>query len=209
MAQTKKEPVRNHILTSAYKLFKERGYSSTTMANIADKSGVSTSNIYSYFSSKIDVLMSIYDPILERGLSKLAREVAAEPDVRQRLRTIFLAILRDLPSERNKFANNVVQAVATDLTDKAYSRTLLLRSEEKLSEILKEALPNGARFVATGDLLSHLLFMAFDGFAIHYKRHGVSRRVEHIADLLCDLIMTAAKYDELLSQESGDPTAWQ
>ena len=207
MAQIKKPAVERAIIEAADQLFQSKGYSTTTLADIAGAAGVTVSNIYNYFKSKLDILYAIYEPWLDLRLERLAHEVSTIVDPRGRLRAVFLALLRDIPAEKNGFANNVLQAVSTRSGEDSYSRALLLRSEAKVSAMIRDALPDSARFVTSDDLLAHLLFMAFDGFAIGHKVSGPSRRVEAIVDMLCDLIMATAAYDTMLAGEAGDPSA--
>lgn len=206
MAQVKKTSVRKAILEAANELFMNKGYSATTLSDIAATSGVTMSNIYNYFGSKLDVLYALYEPWLDQRLDRLAKDVAKVRDPRKRLRKVLLAVLRDIPMENNCFANNVLQALSTRTADDPYSRELLLRSEKKVSAMIRDALPDSARFLMTDDLLAHLLFMAFDGFAVNYKVNGPSRRVDGIVDMVVDLIMATAAYDAIV-QEGGDPSA--
>lgn len=53
--QVKKDEIQNKILEMAQKLFIKRGYENTSMKQIAEKSNISKSNIYRYYSSKEDI----------------------------------------------------------------------------------------------------------------------------------------------------------
>lgn len=192
MAQTKKAEVRDAIIGSGYRLFTSNGYSDTTLAQIAGAAGVTMSNIYNYFGSKLEILFAVYAPWLDARLDQLAVEVGAIDNPREKLRAVFVGILRNIPAENNCFANNLMQAISTRNASEIYSRKLLLRSEAKVSALLRGAMPDRAPWRGNDELLSHLLFMAFDGFAINYKLNGRSRRVEAICEMLCDLAMGAA-----------------
>ncbi|HNX60128.1 MAG TPA: helix-turn-helix domain-containing protein [Spirochaetota bacterium] len=52
MVQRLKEHIRDKILNSARTLFAEKGISNVTMAQIAERSSISTGNLYHYFSDK-------------------------------------------------------------------------------------------------------------------------------------------------------------
>lgn len=193
MAQVKKKAVRDAILTAAKRLFTAHGYSGTTLADIASESGVTTSNIYNYFPSKLRVLYALYEPWLDQRLEKLESEAARIDDPRKRLRKILMSVLRDIPSANNCFANNVLQALSTLAMDEPYSRDLLLRSEEKIARMIRNALPEARSRLVDEELLAHLLFMAFDGFAVNYRITGPSKqRAEAIVDMLCNLILGSA-----------------
>jgi AcrR family transcriptional regulator len=193
MAQVKKKAVRDAILAAAKRLFTERGYSGTTLADIAGESGVTTSNIYNYFPSKLRVLYALYEPWLDQRLDKLAAEASKIDDPRKRLRKVLMSVLRDIPSANNCFANNVLQALSTLAIDEPYSRDLLMRSEEKVAQMIRDAIPEARRNAVDEKLLAHLLFMAFDGFAVNYRISGPSKqRAEAIVDMLSELILGSA-----------------
>jgi AcrR family transcriptional regulator len=193
MAQTKKPEIRDDILRAAEALFTRHGYLDTTLAAIARKAAVTMSNIYNYFGSKLEILYAIYEPWLDSRLEQVARDAEAIAERRARLRFVLLAVLRDIPSENNGFANNVLQAISTRHADERYSRALLLRSERRVSDMLRAALPPERRALLDGDGFAHLLFMAFDGFAVNYRLNGPSRRIEAIAELLCTLLLGHAR----------------
>lgn len=55
MSRKPKEERRDNIISSALKLFSERGFHITTIPDIAEKVGMSVGNFYNYFKSK-DIL---------------------------------------------------------------------------------------------------------------------------------------------------------
>lgn len=189
MAQVKKNEIREAILDSAFALFAEQGYSSTTQAQIAARAGVAPSSLYVYFDSKLDILFEVYRPWLSARLDALERTLSgiAEPD--QRLRTLLYAIWRDIPAEDNGFANNLMQAISNLRPEERYSRKLLDTCEARVSAMLRTCLP-AHRQDLTDDrsLLSHILFMAQDGFAINLKINGPSRRMDAMVDAMCALL---------------------
>ncbi|PFA67653.1 TetR family transcriptional regulator [Bacillus sp. AFS015802] len=52
---------RNAILESAVELFAAHGYNQTSMQQIADSVGISKGSLYSFFQSKEDLIISIYE----------------------------------------------------------------------------------------------------------------------------------------------------
>ncbi|MET8150735.1 TetR/AcrR family transcriptional regulator [Actinoplanes sp. NPDC049668] len=67
------EQTRQLILETALRLFRERGYTETTMRAIAKEAGVAVGNAYYYFDSKEHLIQGFYDR------NQLAHRVAAEP----------------------------------------------------------------------------------------------------------------------------------
>jgi AcrR family transcriptional regulator len=178
VVQTKKEDVRQSILSAAQTLFEAKGYHGASMTRIAREANVSSANIYVYFASKLDVLFAIYDPWLRARLHRLEAEAQAVPKGRPRVLFILKSLWHDIPAEENCFANNLMQALSTASPDDRYSRDLLRWAEAKVSNIVADALPAGRRKLLEGDSLAHILFMAFDGFAMNHRLHGSSRRID-------------------------------
>lgn len=62
MAKTRKsEETRNRILEAALRVFRERGFESSTMREIATESGMALGAAYYYFESKDAIVMAFYD----------------------------------------------------------------------------------------------------------------------------------------------------
>ncbi len=187
MAQVKKAEIEKAIVAAAHGLFSEQGYIDTTMAQIAAAAGVSKSNIYVYFPSKLAVLWAICDPWLRQRLDLLSDDVAAIADPRERLAQTLRALWIDIPAEENGLANNIMQAVSTIDDVDGYSRDLLSTVEARVAALIEDCLPpdNGARHA---ELLSHLFLMAFDGFVINRRLADTTQRTEDLIALSCDLL---------------------
>ncbi len=189
MAQVKKTEVREAMLNSAFDLFRRQGYARTTLAQIAAGAGVAPSSIYVYFGSKLDLLFEVYRPWLMERLDALDARLVGIADPRERLRALLHAVWRDLPEDDNGFANNLVQAISNLDPDEAYSRDLLDACENRISAMLRSCLPPDRLALADErNLLSHILFMAQDGFAIGYKLNGPSKRMDAMVDAMCALL---------------------
>ncbi len=68
--QTQKENVRLEIIESAREEFHTKSFRNASMRSIASKAGVTTSNIYNYFTNKEEILSIILKPLiltLEQG----------------------------------------------------------------------------------------------------------------------------------------------
>lgn len=70
--QVLKEEVRQNILSSAKKLFYEKGYANATIRDIAKLSGITVGNVYRYFKSKENVLEGIVEHVHEKILDILS-----------------------------------------------------------------------------------------------------------------------------------------
>src|ERR1700745_1668562 len=109
VVQVKKAATRDSITAAAYELFRKHGYSGTTLRQIANAAGVSLANFYSYFGSKLDlILFAIGEPWWRSRCEQLESDLKQIPDPHKRLRFILTTLWRDMPSEDNCFANNLM-----------------------------------------------------------------------------------------------------
>jgi len=66
-----KDDVKERILTAAFQEFKDKGYSDSSIRNIAHNAGIATGSVYRYFNNK----EQLFDTILEPVYNKLLRTV--------------------------------------------------------------------------------------------------------------------------------------
>jgi len=189
MAQKKKASVRDCILESARRELAQHGFAATTMRAIARRADVSTSNLYVYFPSKLDLLFAIYDPWLREQIDMLERRAAQINDPHARLRAIIATLWEDFPAADGAFGNTFVEGLAVSGREGSYSRSLLLWAEERISQLVASCLPEARAAHFGNTALAHILFMAFDGFAVNYMLVGPSRRLEHCIDLMTALLL--------------------
>ncbi|MFH5833797.1 TetR/AcrR family transcriptional regulator [Halalkalibaculum sp. DA3122] len=70
-----REQTRNQIKEAAFQLFAKEGFSNTSVRRVAEKAAVSKGLIYHYFSSKEEILVSIFEDLQEMG-----KEATTFPD---------------------------------------------------------------------------------------------------------------------------------
>jgi AcrR family transcriptional regulator len=190
MAQVKKPEVRDAILQAAFELFAEKDYARTGVAEIARRAGLSQSNIYVYFGSKLDILWAVMSPWLFRQFELLDLELARIPEPRARLERLLTAMWGDIPAADNNLAVNLVQGLALCEPGDNYSRDLLRFLEGRLTRTLADCLPEDRRdLLGQDDAFAHLAFMAFDGFVLGARLKGRSDRLPRIVRLTADMLM--------------------
>jgi AcrR family transcriptional regulator len=88
-AATKGERTREHILSTALRLFRDDGYEETSMRAIAEASGVSVGNAYHYFDSKEHLVQAFYELTHREHLARCEPLLEHERDLSQRLRIVL------------------------------------------------------------------------------------------------------------------------
>jgi AcrR family transcriptional regulator len=88
------EDRRTELLSAAAQMFQQRGYSGTTMRDLAKEVGITSGSIFYHFRSKEDLLVSVVKTGLEEATVRI--EAIETTDPRERLRDMIHAHLSAL-----------------------------------------------------------------------------------------------------------------
>ncbi len=117
---------RNRIFRAAVEVFAEKGYRSATMKEIAEAADVGEGTIYSYFSSKDDLLLAVIEQLVALQQRQTVAQTSLENDyqetfieqIKNRMRnlgdmhTMYLAVLPEIlntPALREHFYHEAVR----------------------------------------------------------------------------------------------------
>ena len=197
MVKPKNQQVCEAILEAAVRLFGEVGYTNSTIPMIARAAGTSSSSVYIYFKSKLEIAFAVYEPWLQQHLSRLEQDLALIPEPRERLRVMLKRIWRDIPTDQNCFANNIMQAISTSTPGAGYRPSILSMLTSKISAIIYANLPSDRRSLRHCERTANLIVMAFDGFVInrYLPQHLICD--DETIDLFCNAIFLTAANDKL------------
>ena len=92
---------REAILRAAIKVFAQKGYFSSKVADIAKEAGIADGTVYLYFKSKDEVLHSIFDRAMEEFIAEGKREIAEIETADKRLQRIAQLHLEKLGADRD------------------------------------------------------------------------------------------------------------
>jgi AcrR family transcriptional regulator len=150
LRERKKQRTRETIARAAHELFATRGYSATTLPEIAEAADVSTRTIFSYFPSKEDILFSDF-PLVKDAL---AHALAERPEDEDTLETVRKFILGLHDVKESELDEQLRYCIKSDETLRSHLRARIAQLEELIApEIAKDldAAPTDvrARVVAT------------------------------------------------------------
>jgi AcrR family transcriptional regulator len=137
LRERKKQRTRETIALAALRLFAERGYEHTTLAEIAEEAEVSTRTIFSYFESKEDILFCAEPAFFDQLKEALEGRPPGASTV-DALRT-FLGQLPP-PDESMKLHKQIVRA---DEGLRLKERARLARAEELIAASIAKDLDAG------------------------------------------------------------------
>jgi len=86
---TKSEATKAKILEAALELFREQGFETATMRQIAGRADVATGAAYYYFASKDAIVLAFYDQAQREMQPRLDEVLLASKDLRERLRGVI------------------------------------------------------------------------------------------------------------------------
>jgi AcrR family transcriptional regulator len=132
LRERKKEQTRRNIEVAALKLFVERGYHATTVADIAEAADIAPRTFFAYFPSKEAVLFADFDTTFERLRAHMDERSPDETTfdaVRAWIGTVIDA--EDTDHERDACRR---QLIAGNEVLEAHERHLMGRFERLLAE---------------------------------------------------------------------------
>nr|WP_145994343.1 TetR/AcrR family transcriptional regulator [Mesorhizobium loti] len=169
MARVKNETVRQAILTSAASQIAMTSYMDTTVAKIAKGAGIAPSNVYVYFESKLQIYFTIYTPWFETQVLALERAVARLKTPERKIQRLVSGLLNDIADDKTGYTSALMEGLAIVMPKDKYKPDLLHWAENKIVQIVCDALegytPQDPRLRA----FAHLLMLTFDGVAMRVK----------------------------------------
>src|SRR5215210_2760582 len=92
---------REAILRAAIKVFANKGYFNSKVADIAGEAGIADGTVYLYFKSKDEILHSIFDRAMTEFISEGKQELAKLDGPAEKLRKIAELHLSRLGADRD------------------------------------------------------------------------------------------------------------
>jgi AcrR family transcriptional regulator len=139
---------RERILEEAVKLFYERGFSGTTLDDIAGKLGVTKPFIYTHFRSKVELLEAICRPTIEMSLAAIADAAAQQGSTAVRLFSGVVAFTKVVLTRQANIAVYFREEKNLSATGLADINALRKRFDRVLSDLLEEGANAGEFHIA-------------------------------------------------------------
>src|SRR5690348_14315470 len=138
LRERKKRETRAALTQAAFRLFIDRGYDETTLAEIAQAAGVSTRTIFAYFPSKEDILFATFQTMRD----SLARALAERPagmDALTALREFILSSAH----QKTELDHELACAIGADPTLASHKRARIAQLQELLAAAIADDLGVG------------------------------------------------------------------
>jgi AcrR family transcriptional regulator len=151
--------VRDRIVSAAVRVFSEKGYHGSTVADVVRECGLSVGAIYTWFPSKEALFLQSCDLLAGRGLDELARRLGSVSSTSERLATAieyYVETIDDFDGDPGQVS--LIRAWAEAGSEPGV-REMLARRRERLVGAAEALLQEG---IAGGELPA---WLDVDGFA--------------------------------------------
>jgi AcrR family transcriptional regulator len=138
LRERKKEQTRVALAKAGLRLFAERGYDETTLAEIADAAGVSTRTIFAYFASKEDILFANLQTMCD-SVAGAVTERPAGMDALTALRDFIVSSA----SQKDEVDHRLAELIAADPTLASHQRARVSQLQDMLAAELAKDLGVG------------------------------------------------------------------
>jgi AcrR family transcriptional regulator len=190
---TKRDAVRENILTIAQEIFSKFGYKKTTLDDIANAVRKGKSSLYYYFSSKEDLFQEVIQKEADILREELSKVLQKDIDPAEKLRDYVMTKIttfRQLANFYNAIENDTA---AVEFIDKIKSQY-----DQEEIRMMKRILLEGARqrkfVVKDFTLVAIGITTAIRGLEMPlsagpYKSNDLSKSVDAIVKIICYGIM--------------------
>jgi AcrR family transcriptional regulator len=103
MNKKSKKHSKEKIKEAAIKLFSQKGYSATTMRQIAQKAGLATGSLYNHLKRKSDLLLDIHRNFIDEVIEKTKFSEGDREPCEEKLKKIFKTFMKAIFENRLSF----------------------------------------------------------------------------------------------------------
>jgi TetR/AcrR family transcriptional regulator, cholesterol catabolism regulator len=171
------------IISTAARLFRERGYSGTTVRDLGKAVGVTSGSLFHHFGTKEEILLRVVDAGIQQAMELIARKRSLERDPRSRMAAMIRAHLSAL-LEGSAETKSVMFYEWWSLSDPA--RLELIKRRDAYEALWDAAIDEieGKTLKPAKRRLKRLLLIGAMNWATQWYRPTGSLSIDDITDML-------------------------
>ena len=189
LREIKKREKRERLLKASLRLFREKGYEQTKVAEVTRAAGVAKGTFFNYFPTKERVLLALGEQMLGRLGQVDADDLFQQKETRGKVKAMFHALAAGLDADRELVKEMVYRGLRLpDLVDNSRAQldframlVLLLEQGKRKGEIREDA---DTSFVA--DTLYTLYFQQVVLWCSKDFSTRLPDQLERVVDLIFD-----------------------
>ena len=177
------------ILRAAIKVFSRSGFFNSKVADVAREAGVADGTVYLYFRNKDDILVSIFNHVMEEALTLGRKRLEETSDPQEKLKQIVHAHLDRLGRDRDLAVVFQVELRSSTKFMEQFSATKVTEYLDLIRRVIEEGQKKGVfRRGLNTTIAAKVLFGALDEMATNWvlsrKRYNLVSTAEPVIDLL-------------------------
>jgi AcrR family transcriptional regulator len=176
------------IFKEAARLFKEKGYNSSTLRGLAHKAGIKGGSIYHHYSSKQEILYLIMEYTMTNLINRVQLAIKDETDPLQKLRKAITFHIEY--HTRDTDETYVTDAELRSLNDENYKKITEMRNvyEKIYRDILLEGNATKQMRIDNIKTTSRALLQMCTGVSYWFNPEG-KQSISHIAENYVELFL--------------------
>ena len=139
----KSQDKRTVILDAALRTFVKRGYSETTVAEIASEAEVAEGTLYNYFQNKEDLLLALCDEKWGDIIDEIKSKISRLDDPNDKLKAVFSLVVRMFKKNRHLAELFMVDVKQSSIFLTNYTINRIVQFLDLIEEILEEGKKKG------------------------------------------------------------------
>lgn len=183
MARKKQEEKRVRILESAAKVFAREGFYNAKIKDVAQEAGVAHGTVYLYFSSKEDLLISLFRENLSELIQYVQSEIQKEKNAEDKLRRMMSLQIELIETNPELTALMLVEFPQTGKFLSSDSINELAAYIDMIANILKEGMAEGVFDNSIDvDVVATVIYSGIQGIATRWVLEEMKYPLKKVAD---------------------------
>lgn len=169
LTEEEQERRRKEIFDASVHLILEKGFTETTMREIAKAAGVGKSTLYDYFNSKDEIIVSYFENTLQIITDRAREIIQKDMGVTQKLTEIMQMHLQYLVENKNSFLKLSVEAQRLSMQSQQKIQTARHIYQDMIRDLIEAGIHNG-EFRSINSLLAARSIFTLLSTAIYTSR---------------------------------------
>ena len=185
------------ILRGAIKVFSRNGFFNSKVADVASEAGVADGTVYLYFKNKDDILVSIFNYMVEDALARGRQRLDAATDPVEKIKRIVTGHLEQFASDRDLAVVFQVEFRSSSKFMEQFSATGVTKYLDMIRNTIEEGQAQGVfRRELNANIAAKILFGALDEMVTNWVLSKKHYSLVATGDAVIDLFLAGVRSGE-------------
>ncbi|HKV39272.1 MAG TPA: TetR/AcrR family transcriptional regulator [Blastocatellia bacterium] len=182
------------ILRGAIRVFSRNGFFNSKVADVASEAGVADGTVYLYFKNKDDILVSIFNYVMEDALARGRERLAATTDPVEKIKRIVNGHLEQYAGDRDLAVVFQLEFRSSSKFMEQFSATGVTKYLDMIRSAIEEGQRTGVfRPELNSNITAKILFGALDEMVTNWVLSKKHYSLVSTGDAVIDVFLTGIK----------------